>query len=276
MAVPHVIPILWGQVYAENPTTVTNISDMLSDLVTGPFMNGMAQYGVQRGTVAPPIVINDPSPPKTIVYRDTNNHLQDDITKQIKAWIAAGLVPPPGSSNDTNQLYLVIPSPSSTFETFNVAPTSTSPGDPTGQGIQGWHNTGFTDPAAPPTFYWAIVKTDFVNSWNNGPISSKNFVSLGVAPTICHELVEQFVDRNYTYEEIGDNCNNNQYPYRGWTVQQYLSVWDGNVCINGESPVSIKNFLKAIGRDPSKGLRALGDERINISLIAQTMLLFET
>jgi hypothetical protein len=43
MSVPHVVPILWGEVYAQNSETVQNIHDMVSDLVTGPFMNGMAQ-----------------------------------------------------------------------------------------------------------------------------------------------------------------------------------------------------------------------------------------
>jgi hypothetical protein len=272
MAVPRVVPILWGQVYADNPTAVKIISDLLSDLVTGPFMNGMAQYGVRRGTVQAPIVIKDRNPPKNIVYFDVNNRLQDDITKQLNVWIAAGLVPAPPSPNDTNQLYLIIPSPSSAFQTFNGAPSATSPGDPTGLGVQGYHNEGVTNPGSPPTIYWAIVQTNFVNSWSNGPISSKNFVSLGVAPTIAHELAEQFVDRNGTYQEIGDKCNNNSVEYRGWSIQQYLSVWDGNGCINGDSPVSVRAFMKAIGRDPSKGLRALDAAKINLSFIATSML----
>jgi hypothetical protein len=31
--------------------------------------------------------------------------------------------------------------------------------DPIGSGWSGWHNEGKTDPASPPTFYWAIIKT---------------------------------------------------------------------------------------------------------------------
>lgn len=272
MSLPHVVPILWGDVYAQNPDTVQNIHDMVSDLVTGPFMNGMAQYGILRGSVQAPIVIHNSNPPPTIIYYDSNNNLQDDITKKILAWIEAGLVPavPP-----VDQLYLIIPCPASHFETYDGS------SDPKGNGVQGYHNEGVTNPATSPPCLWAIVKTDFVNSWSNGPISSKNFVSLGIAPTVCHELAEQFVDLNGTYREIGDACTNNQYVYRGWTVQQYLSVWAGKTCINGDSPVSTKRFLQAIGYPPSQGLRALaktnsGEWPFNIAFIADAMSLRET
>jgi hypothetical protein len=43
-------------------------------------MNGLAQYGVQRGSVTAPVVIDDNIPPATVTWRDTNNKLKDDIT----------------------------------------------------------------------------------------------------------------------------------------------------------------------------------------------------
>ena len=185
MSVPYVVPILWGDVYAQNPETVQYIRDMVSDLVTGPFMNGMVQYGIERGSVHAPIVINDANPPATIVYYDSNNNLQDDITKNLQAWITVGVVPPP-SQPYLDQLYLIIPSPTSRFETYDGA------GDPTGNGVQGYHNEGVTNPATSPPLFWAIVKTDFVNFWDNGPISSKNFVSLGIASTVCPQASPHF------------------------------------------------------------------------------------
>src|SRR5260370_36992142 len=108
MPKPVVIPILWGHDYVVNAATPPNVLQMISDLVTGPFMSGMAQYGVQRGSVHTPIVIDDQNPPKTIVYTDTNNNLQDDITTKLIKWIDPGLVPPPPSPTDINQLYLII------------------------------------------------------------------------------------------------------------------------------------------------------------------------
>jgi hypothetical protein len=95
---PLVVPILWGHDYIAYPATTKLIEQMINDLVTGPFMNGMAQYGVRRGRVATPVIIDDTNPPSTIVYTDTHNNLVDQITKQLIGWIQAGLVPPPPSS----------------------------------------------------------------------------------------------------------------------------------------------------------------------------------
>jgi hypothetical protein len=270
MPKPLVIPILWGHDYAENPGTVSNVQKMISDFVTGPFMNVMVQYGVRRGTVHEAIVIDDENPPKTVVYYDANNNLQDDITKKLVKWIAAGLVPAPQSKTDINTLYLILPPPESTFETYNSTPKQP---DPIGNGLQGYHNAGATNPGPPPTYFWGIVKTNFNNS---GPLSSLTWVSQGVAPTICHELAEQIVDRNGTYREIGDPCLNNSVQYRGWNIQQFYSVWDGNTCINPDNPVSVRRFLQAIGFDLKNGLRSLGVPTINIDYLALKMQSFET
>lgn len=175
-------------------------------------------------------------------------------------------MPPPPSATDVNQLYLIIPPPESQFQTYN------SKGDPTGNGIQGFHNTGTTNPGPPPIYYWAIIKTDFVNTWSEGPISSLNFVSDGIAPTIAHELTEQFVDRDHRFEEIGDPCEClNQFTYRQWSVQPYWSECD-NHCIHGDKPVSLRRFLTAIGFDSQhNGLESLGASTINTDYIALQM-----
>jgi hypothetical protein len=51
--------------------------------------------------------------------------------------------------------------------------TYNGPNDPIGNGIQAWHNEGVTNPAAPPTYYWAIVKTNDVGSVSD----AQNFVN---------------------------------------------------------------------------------------------------
>lgn len=158
---PVIVPIFWGHDYATNSKTSNQLGQMLSDLVTGPFMNGLAQYGIHRGSMLPPIIIDDLNPPATLVYVDSSNQLKDEITKQLIAWIAAGTVPSPPSPDDINQFYIILPPPQTTPQTFHGT------NDPVGNGIQGWHNEGKTDPAPPPTFYWAIVKTNDV-----GPASS--------------------------------------------------------------------------------------------------------
>jgi hypothetical protein len=266
MPKPVVVPILWGHDYVANAATTKLIEEMISDLVTGPFMNGMAQYGVRRGSVAPTVIIDDTNPPATIVYNDTKNTLVDQITKKLSSWIQAGLAPAPPSSSDVNQMYLIIPPSETTPQTYNNA------GDPIGNGIQGWHNEGITDPGPPPTYYWVIVKTNDCGP----PIAGLAFVN-NFAQKVAHELAEQFVDRNGTFEEVGDPCSNNPANYRGWNVQQYVSDWDKsaanpNGCINGDNPVSLKRFLTAINFDfQHNRLRSLGTSIINIDYIATTM-----
>jgi hypothetical protein len=143
MPKPVVVPIFWGHDYVDNPDTANKLQQMVSDLVTGPFMNGLAQYGIQRGSVTP-VIIDDQNPPATIIYTDSNNQFTDEITKRLINWINAGIVPPPTSPNDINQLYLIFPPPETTPEKYNGA------GDPIGNGVQGWHNEGVTNPAPPP------------------------------------------------------------------------------------------------------------------------------
>jgi hypothetical protein len=265
---PHsvIVPIFWGHDYVTNGATSNQLKQMLSDLVTGPFMNGLAQYGIHRGTLLNPIIIDDQNPPATLTYADSNNQLQDEISKQLLSWIKAGTVPAPPSPTDINQLYMILPPPETTPQTFNGS------GDPIGNGIQGWHNVGKTNPPPPPTLYWAIVKTNDV-----GPASSASAFVSGVSPKIAHELVEQLADRNGLFKELGDPCNNTLVTYRGWSVQQYHSDWDTSTanpqgCINGDNPVSVRRFLTAIGFNvQNNGLRALGTPTIDIDFIASTM-----
>ena len=72
-----------GDDYVANPATAKAVEQMISDPVTGPFMNGMAQYGVRRGRMAMPIIIDDQKPPATIVYTDAKSNFVDQITKQL-------------------------------------------------------------------------------------------------------------------------------------------------------------------------------------------------
>lgn len=256
---PRVVPIFWGHDYVANPSTTNNLTRLLSDLVAGPFMNGLAQYGVQRGSISAPVVIDDRSPPASVTYTDSSNQLKDEITKLLIRWVQAGVVPPPSSANDVNQLYVILPPPETTPQFYNGA------SDPVGNGVQGLHNEGNTNPGPPPRYYWVIVKTNDV-----GDISTPDFVN-NVALKLGHELVEQFANRNGSFEELGDPCNDTSVIYRGWTVQQYRSEWD-NGCISGDNPVSLSTFLRAAGFDlGQRGLRSLGVRTINVDYIAETM-----
>jgi hypothetical protein len=207
-----------------NPATAKAVEQMVSDLVTGPFMNGMAQYGIRRGSVVTPVIINDQNPPATIAYTDSHDNFVDQIAKQLITWIKDGLVPPPLSDSDSNTMYLIIPPSETTPEMYNGA------GDPIGNGVQGWHNEGVTNPGPPPTYYWAIVKTNDCGPPGGGVTFVNSF-----SQKVAHELAEQFVDRNGTFKEVGDPCLNDPETYRGWQIQKYWSDWD-NGCIDGDQP----------------------------------------
>ena len=200
---PTIIPILWGHDYVANPATAKLVEQLVSDLVTGPFVNGCVQYGVRRGRVTTPVIIDDTNPPKAVVYRNQQNQLQDDITKKLISWIQAGKVPPLPPPPGIDQFYLIIPPSETTPQTYNNAT------DPIGNGIQGWHNEGVTNPSSSVPYYWAIVKTNDCGNPNTGQTFVNNF-----AQKVAHELVEQLVDRNGTFKELGDPCNNVGDTYR--------------------------------------------------------------
>jgi len=48
---PHVVPVMWGSSYNSNQATFGGyIKQLISDIVTRRYMNGLAQYGVGRGS----------------------------------------------------------------------------------------------------------------------------------------------------------------------------------------------------------------------------------
>jgi len=61
------------------------------------------------------------------------------------------------SPSDINQLYLIIPPRETIPENYSGASYTLGAGD------QGCHNEGVTDPLSPPSYYWAIAKTNGVD-----------------------------------------------------------------------------------------------------------------
>ena len=51
MRSPVVVPIMWGHHYIINPEFATQIFRLISNLVRGSFMNGLAQYGIKRANL---------------------------------------------------------------------------------------------------------------------------------------------------------------------------------------------------------------------------------
>jgi hypothetical protein len=139
--------------------------------------------------------------------------LKDDITPRLIEWIKDPTtgVPPPPSPDDINQFYIIIPPRQTHIETYNDSK------DPHGFGIQGFHNEGRTNPPAPPTYYWFIVKTEdaldpiYLGDLNKAEVKeggldfvggvsgTPNSGAFGIAKKVCHEFVEQCADRNGSF-----------------------------------------------------------------------------
>jgi len=80
MPKPVVVPISWGHDYVVNTAASDQLKQMVSDLVTGPFMNGQAQYGVRRGTIIERAIIDDTNPPATITYFESTEDGIDTLS----------------------------------------------------------------------------------------------------------------------------------------------------------------------------------------------------
>lgn len=252
---PGIVLILWGNYYNIRADALTSAQTLMTDLVTGAFMNGLAQYGVAPGSLVSSVVIdtNAQNPaPKTI----DENQLQDKLIN----WIKAGTVSPTPSVNEANLLYFIFP-PTDTQLTLTDGKTN----------FCGYHKHAkyHHNESSNDDLFWAVVGTNGANQTNG------NTLIHSVSYCVSHELVEAFSncdDQGFHADngcEIADICETKTFfpNYRGWIVEQYWSNWD-NSCIQGSQPVSLHKFLGSIGFDFSKGLRSLNTPVINIHYIA--------
>lgn len=260
---PKVVLLLWDSYYSSNPDAVTLAEKLVNDLLTGTFMNGLAQYGVGRGMLIKTLLIDTNVFPAPDTW-DTKGTSDAD---QIKSWVKDGVIFPEPSVNNTDLLYFLF-LPRSTKLTNGKRSDGTVITD-----VGGWHSYGkvIDSQSQDNDLFWGLVRTDNADS-----TTEKTFIqSLG--GIVSHELNEAFSNRDqqgFTGGgcEIGDICElKDTYDYSGdWKVQQYFSQWD-NSCIHGDAPVSLRKFLGAISFDINQGLRSLGTSVINTQFIASKM-----
>lgn len=257
---PRVMVILWGHFYVEHSDAVDTVRQLVTAIVAGRFMNGLAQYGVGRGSLVDVAVIdtssNDPAPAE----------LSDgDAEDRLKGWLRASFIGPAPAVNERNLLYLLFP-PTSTVLT------------PADEGFCGYHrSTKFNDASHNDDLFWATFRSHSANQ------SSGDSLIRSMAFCISHEMNEAFTDRDsHGYRasngcEIGDLCEAfgstsggaTTFPYQGFGVERYWSNWDHG-CIQGDNPVRLSKFLKAAaphGAVPP-GVRWLGMSKIGLDTIA--------
>jgi hypothetical protein len=255
---PGIVLVFWGHNYITNPNDVSALVQLISDLVTGPFMNGLVQYGVTRGSIVGQAVVD------TDLHNPAPATLDENQAQaQISSCIKAGIITPAPSVNETNLLYFLFP-PTTTQLKMNDGST----------GFCGYHQHGkFHGNSQNDDLFWAIVDTTGAATATGMTFANK------IAFCVSHELAEACTNRDgqgYIADkcEIGDICEASgsvpcciTFQYRGWSVEPYWSNWD-NACIQGVQPVSLRTFLRSIGVNANQGLRSLNTPDINLAYMA--------
>jgi len=241
----RVMVLCWGRFYEDHSDALANAFALCRDLVNGPYLNGLAQYGVGRGSMAGSGNIDDTNPPATLS--------EDEARDRIKGFVDTLPVKP--AVDETSLLYVLFPPP-------QTKPTISSGKDD----FCGYHkSTKFHDESRNNDLFYALVRTDRADQ------SSGKALIKAVSYCVSHEIAEAVTSRDGRgYHkgacEIGDLCEQTgTHDYRGWQVEQYWSQWD-SACVNGENPVSVRRFLKAVATSGS--LRALHTPVVNIEYIA--------
>jgi hypothetical protein len=266
---PQIILILWDNVFATNTAAVSSARQLVTDLVTGPFVNGLAQYGVAHGTLLSVAIIDTNVVPAPATWDISDG--KDGV--QLKSWLNGGTVSPAPVQDESLKVYLII-LPTSTQLTNGTNADGTP-----NTTVAGWHHhTKYNANSKNDDLFWGVVQTR-PNTLTTGKEAA--FIN-SFAYAVGHELCEAFTnpDGNGYFNgacEIGDLCeadaagNLLTFAYNTWSVEPYWSTWD-NACIHGDASVSLRRFLTAINFDPNANrLGALGTADISLDYIASRM-----
>lgn len=255
---PRVVVIFWGDFYRDNPEAVPETEALVSEIVTGRYMNQLVQYGVGKGRLLRPTFHIDDSHPKSID--------PDQVWENLRSWIKDGRVQPAPAVNEENLVYLIL------------APSDAKLPYKDHGNEKGYHHSNqYRDDSDRNDAFWAIIGASGHNVDHSGGLE----MVASVADVIGHELVETFTDRDSggfrptapPHNEIADPCKGHEFQYgsRPWKVEDYWSVWHHR-CINGDREVSMRQFLKSISFDTSQqGLRSLGGSTIDLEYLASKM-----
>jgi hypothetical protein len=245
---PSIVLVLWDQFFITKPNAVTFANLLMNDLIRGPFMNGLVQYGISDGAVLSTIVLDTVTHPAPATWDSGAN----DDGDQVVSWLNDGTLSPKPAKNEAALLFfLLLPT------TTQLTNGKNDDGTPN-TNVCGWHkHRKFNGSSDNDDLFWGVIRTDGADT-----TSERKFVN-SVAFCAGHELAEAFTDRDgqgflaSNGCEIGDICETKTFfNYRGWNVEQYWSNWD-SACIAGNEPISLIKFLRLMKLDPTKGVRAL-------------------
>jgi hypothetical protein len=244
---PSIVLVLWDNFFASAKAQAT-AKQLITDLVQGPFMNALVQYGIGDGVLANTIVLDTTTHPAP---GNWDNGSEDD-KNQVLQWVNDGTISPkPVVDESSLVFFFFLPT------TTTITNGKNNDGSPN-TNICGWHKSQkFNGNSQNNDLFWGLVRTDGADK-----SSELNFVN-SVAFCVGHELAEAFTDRDgggfvaSNGCEIGDLCETKAFfNYRGWNVEQVWSNWNSS-CVRGDGPISLKQFLAAMNVDPKTGVRQL-------------------
>jgi len=229
MTSPKVYAIYWDEYFQANPKAVYTMDQFFSQILTGPYMRQLGQYGVGQGQFLGSIVIvpgSDPTKPPPA------NLSAEQIVARLRKWIQPhGPVAVQPEPDETNLLYVIF-TPNST----NINTPDTISGC-----LAGLHGSDKypEDATGRDNLFWAAIQ-----QWHEyGPPPESAFAD-SCTWAVSHEMVEAFTDRDgrgWAYRddngnvcEIGDICECAQgsedektpiitTKVQGWVVETY---WD--------------------------------------------------
>lgn len=243
--------VFWGKGWTlpTSSPSASKVIQAVQDILSGPYMTALKQYGIGRAYFRDALIVND-DPPNPFSTIDVMNLIWDLIDN--------GSFPEPDDGGGQN-LYVVITDSSANYANINVA--------------VGFHGvaTDYDFPLDNDKAWvaWVGSKGSFPNALDN------------ITKTFSHELVEAVTDpekdgyqTNGTFNggnEIGDACNNGSGRLNGIAVQTYWSV-QNNACLF-PTMYSVRRIIGA-RFDLSKGFRVYfgWTHKILVSLLLRNSL----
>jgi len=221
----HVLLIFWGTQWAGNPNPLaTQVTNAVRNLLAGPYMSFLAQYGVRRGSLWGTLFFTSSDPPQSFSYANVGSFIinqldQDQLPEPDSDWpLFYCVIMPSNVSFQGDPRLETVPLPPGTLSKVVGANSSII-----------WNDYDLGDVDNDPAHY----------AW----VGSDGTVDY-ITTVLSHELVEACTDPNGGNGivqvnppcaggacQIGDPCTGICDFVRGVKVQSYwsqLGPWTGN------------------------------------------------
>jgi hypothetical protein len=236
----HVVLIFWGIQWGGSPNPLAaQVTSAVQNLLAGPYMTYLAQYGVHRGSLWGTKFVTNGDPPNPFSYKNVGdfiiNLLDADILPEPDSnWpIFYCVIMPSNVSFQGDKRLENVPLPPGTLSKVSGANSSII-----------WHDYDLLDVDNDPAHY----------AWvgSNGSVAIQANVDY-ITTVLSHELVEACTDPNggdgivqvggpAGVAQIGDPCNGICDYVRGVKVQSYWSQLDISDTTINPNRISINPF----------------------------------